>query len=250
MPVAQKKEKWKNSLAKKMLKEGVEAELITVDTDKEELFRSHAECSRWNKAQFKRNLTTLLNAFNDPNRQPNIKWGKSEAKQMLKEDIIMGFVRESSDPEEVYKMHEAYKQHKYKNFKTNLKNLLTNTRENYERMADDCDCYGHDIALLAQLRANEPPRPVPWHLSAAKNLLCADIGIGKHLTMKPKELYQDRPEYREFSLKVFRKHIYQELDKLAKKDFRWEKKQRRRRPAGKVAECVVLINAAEDAAED
>ena len=34
---------------------------------------------------------------------------------------------------------------------------------------------------------------------------------GLHLMMKPKELHQTRPEYKEFELEKFRKHIHQEV---------------------------------------
>lgn len=37
-----------------------------------------------------------------------------------------------------------------------------------------------------------------------------DMDAGKHLLMTPKELHKTRPEYQEFALEKFRKHIHQE----------------------------------------
>jgi hypothetical protein len=52
-----------------------------------------------------------------------------------------------------------------------------------------------------------------WAGSEAARLLKIDVDNGRHLTMKPRELYalDDRPEYRIWPLKVFRKHIHQEV---------------------------------------
>jgi hypothetical protein len=70
--------------------------------------------------------------------------------------------------------------------------------------------FGHDIALLAVYPQQNPLPRIPWHKSEAKPWLEKDMKEGKHLTMLPKELFQTRIQYHEFSLEEFRKHIHQE----------------------------------------
>ncbi|KAK1733720.1 hypothetical protein QTG54_015575 [Skeletonema marinoi] len=49
-----------------------------------------------------------------------------------------------------------------------------------------------------------------WDTHPAKLLLRGDVKAGKHLDMKPALLHQTRSEYKAFSLKTFRAHVYQE----------------------------------------
>jgi exopolysaccharide biosynthesis protein len=46
------------------------------------------------------------------------KWIHSAAKKPLRTDIILGKVTASSDPKDVYAMHNSYKGYPFKNFKT------------------------------------------------------------------------------------------------------------------------------------
>ena len=92
-------------------------------------------------------------------------------------------------------------------------------------MQSDCEAYGHDRAIVNREIANAPGNK-PWHLSNAKELLVADMSEGKHLTMAPKDLQATREEYMAFSLKVFRDHIYKEVNKDPKCKYRMEKKRK------------------------
>lgn len=64
-----------------------------------------------------------------------------------------------------------------------------------------------------------------WGGSRAKKLLKRDIDKGHYPRLKPSELHKRRPEYLEFPLDVFRKHIHQELktrkfvEQYCKKDY-------------------------------
>ena len=187
----------------------IEDGLITEESNAEDLFISEEEFLRWDKAQFKRNLKALFNTLKTQKKKAP-KWADSEAKKILKQDIIQLEVTDASDPEEVYKMHPEYSQFEYSNFKTNLANLIEKVLSDFERMRTDCEFFGHDLAVLAVYRENHPLERTPWHKSEAKPLLEQDMNLGKHLTMTPKELFQTRIQYREFSLEEFRKHIHQE----------------------------------------
>ena len=96
-------------------------------------------------------------------------------------------------------------------------------------MRDDCEFYGHDLGVLMELRKNNPPAKIPWHKSEAKALLEEAINNKKHLTQKPEELYGSKPEFREYRLEQFRKHLHQELDKRTKHEHRFSKKKTRPR---------------------
>lgn len=128
----------------------------------------------------------------------------------------------------VYQMHDEFKPYKYENFTTNLSNLRASVKKNLTRMQSDCLAYGNDITLLMQLRADNPvqlpPYPI-WHKHKAKRLLKKDIDNNKHIGKAPADLHKERPEYQEFPLKVFRKHIYQELEERAKREHRFAKKK-------------------------
>jgi hypothetical protein len=154
-------------------------------------------------------------------------WKDSEAKRLLREDIIAGVIQASMAAKDVYDMRPEYKKWAFKNFQTNLKNLRKAIADSYARMLADCEAYGHDRALLMTLGAGTNPQDVPWHKSEAKKLLKKDIDNGKHKQMKPEALHGTREEYQAFSLKTFRNHIYQEVDSRAKRAHRFAKKKKR-----------------------
>jgi hypothetical protein len=75
----------------------------------------------------------------------------------------------------------------------------------------------HSLELLDLQRHPSPTHDATnnllWHGSAAQHFLFANMDLDKHTTMQSKDLYATRPEYAAFSLKVFRKHIEQEVRK-------------------------------------
>ena len=92
-------------------------------------------------------------------------------------------------------------------------------------MAADARDFGHDLARVKKLREANPV-PTPWHKSECPKLLKKDVDDGLHLTLKPKQLYAKREEYRAFTLTVFRNHIYQEVDSRPKREMRFERKKK------------------------
>jgi hypothetical protein len=133
------------------------------------------------------------------------------------------------DPEVVFKMREEYQQYKLVNFNTNFHKLFEGIEQDYDRMVEDSEAYGHNVACLEVIRANDAPK-ILWRKSPACELLQHDITNGRHLQRTPKELQQTRPEYMAFDLKKFRSHIYQELDSRAKPEFRFALKKIRPQP--------------------
>lgn len=128
---------------------------------------------------------------------------------------------------DVYETRAEFKKWPYKNFEPSLLRLRKAIEKQYERMRADCITYGHDLSLLATLRAGDPP-VLSWHKSDAKWILEQDINKGKHKEMKPAELYVTREEYQAFDLKTFRNHmIYQEVNRRSKSEHRFAKKRKR-----------------------
>ena len=83
---------------------------------------------------------------------------------------------------------------------------------------DDSDL-AHDMLLYNRPTHNAQGEPL-WDGHAAQALLKLDLPgylkkKKKHNHLKPRDLYKTRPEYKEFKLKKFRKHLYQEV-KLGK----------------------------------
>jgi hypothetical protein len=162
-----------------------------------------------------------------PTAAADVKWIHSAAKKALRTDIILGKVTENSNPEDVYEMHTSYKGYPFGNFKINLQSLLQAVAKDIARMQHDCKAYGHDLAVVKDLRSDEIPgsRPLSWHLSEAREFLKVDMAAGKHKHLTPNELWLTRTEFQVFDLDVFRKAIHSADDKKAKLVFRMEKKK-------------------------
>jgi hypothetical protein len=95
-------------------------------------------------------------------------------------------------------------------FKRRLKALRKQVSNNLDRAA--VDQLAFDIH-----RRNFPYEPfdaqgnLNWYGSQAEDLLEEDLAEGLYPDMTPSELYATRPEYQEFSLKVFRGHLHQSI---------------------------------------
>ena len=222
--------KWRNSQAKKTLEQDILSGVVTDALKPKQVYEMHPEYKEFEIPYFRSNLYSMRKQHKEGKlgKQKPPKWSKSEAKKLLRDDIVVGVVTDDMQASDVYKMRDEFQLYKFDNFKTNLGNLRVSIKKNIERMQFDCICYGKDRALLIELRKDNPPNlpPYPiWHKHEAKKLLKQDISDGKHIDIKPQELWESRSEYMEFPLKVFRKHIYQELDERASKEYRFEKKK-------------------------
>ena len=120
---------------------------------------------------------------------------------------------------------EEHKKWPYDNWKASFKRLKEAIARDKGRMLVDKANYEHDLAIVKSQRQG----PEPWHRSECPNLLKQDIDDGKHLTMTPKQMYEqpDRPQYRAtVTLDQFRKHIHQEKDSRPKREHRFAKKKK------------------------
>lgn len=138
-------------------------------------------------------------------------WIDSNAKQLLKNDILSGKVHPLMMPRDVYKMRPEYLDYVYKNFRSNFRSLQRALKKLQDRAVSDNADLEVDLYRQRQLAAGRTVQPpLMWVDSEARNLLKQDVTDGLHSRMKPIDLWQSKAEYRMFPLSTFRKHIYQE----------------------------------------
>jgi hypothetical protein len=98
---------------------------------------------------------------------PPMPWWKSQAKKLLKEEIMSKVVTADSDPKIVHESQPLYKKYPFTNFKSNLKNLIK-----------ACE------------NPKQPPPP-KWKKRPAKKLLFEDIFAGRVTDeMDPKTVFK------------------------------------------------------------
>ena len=102
---------------------------------------------------------------------------------------------------------------------TNITKFASRLRSARKQITYDRSRVASDKASLEQDRTTHP-KPATnycgepeWDGSEAQKQLGKDIDEGKQTTMKPMLLYMSHNEYKKFSLEVFRKHIYQEVNR-------------------------------------
>jgi hypothetical protein len=156
-----------------------------------------------------------------------VPWAESEAKRLLRQDLIEGRVPDNWTGVQVKQMRPEYAPYSQARFTANLKTLRDGLERDYARMVEDVEIFGHDMALLTEYHKKNPPREKDYpnfHDHPARTLLKSDIDDNKHIEMKPMKLRESRPEYQEFPPNVFRKHIYQEVDERLSRAYRFAKK--------------------------
>lgn len=128
------------------------------------------------------------------------------AKPLLEQDYLAGEITDDMPPRFVVLKRDEFKEVKYENFTRNFNEMKKRIRKHKARSMRDNVAFTHDTSIyeLAKDKAS------CWDGSDAQLLLMVDVKCNMHKFMKPKQLWQFRPEYKVFSLDVFRDHIYQE----------------------------------------
>ena len=156
------------------------------------------------------------------------KWRSSRAKELLLEDIKNNIVSNGIEAEIVFGMRLEYQEFEFKNFKINLRNLLDFAEKSRDRADDDREAVEHDMMLAAFRQAE-------WHGSDAERLLSEDVENHMLDEGAPRIFWLSRPEYQQYPLEKFRKHLYQARRSekstfwLSKKGKKKGEKRRKRR---------------------
>jgi hypothetical protein len=151
------------------------------------------------------------------------------AKPILEKDYLEGRATDDMLPREVITLRpEIYGKVKATNFGTNWRAMKKRIGRDRKRSEEDEAMYFHDMTI----HTLAVDLPGYWDGSEAQRLLNKDIERGGHTRYKPEMLWLKRPEYQEFELGKFRKHIYQKT-REEKETLYWTytkaKKERKRR---------------------
>lgn len=122
--------------------------------------------------------------------------------------IRMKTATRSLSTAEVHKRHPIFKQYSLADFGKYDKNMMALTEKHRVQLNEQVRKWELQRAVTVKKDTTEKGKKF-WSSSQAKMLLLEDTRSGKTTTMKPKELFKTRPEYQDFSLHDFRKHIYQ-----------------------------------------
>lgn len=172
-----------------------------------------------------RNNNNNENAKNITKKQKTEAW--LAAKEILHNYMDDGIVKPSMSTREVYNMREEFKLVPYNNFYQNFRTLRETRKKEHSRVIMSTAAMLHDRKLYPVQRTH-PGFPYPrWDQHAAMSLLKEDIDNGKNLLLKPKQLWESRPEYKEFPLNVFRKHIYQEVTARKERSYWLNRKKKK-----------------------
>jgi hypothetical protein len=149
-----------------------------------------------------------------PAEEDPFPWKDSKAKEVLREDIISGFVPSSMSAKDVYNderegRKQLYAPYKLNNFTTNLRNLRKSITT-LQRLATE-----DSAALERELQLYPPAEVDPrWNGSTAQASLKQDVTAIIAGTLEktlPRLLHASREEYKLFPLTKFRDHYYKEL---------------------------------------
>jgi hypothetical protein len=221
---------WKDSQAKALLRADILCGLVPPDMQPTQVFHCRPEFQVYPYSNFANNLKRLRESLarNATTPAGPTKWKNSNAKAVLRAEIISGLVGPGMQAREVYNMHpDLYHPYLFRNFAPNLTKLRVAIAADHERMITDSEC--HDVAIVQGVGFRSEPGYLPWHRSTAATLLAQDVADGLNNTMRPHELYLSRPEYQAFSMKKFRQFIYQAVVKASKKEACFLRKQQKNR---------------------
>jgi hypothetical protein len=114
--------------------------------------------------------------------------------------------------EQLLDSHDCFKPYSVENFRVYVKDVEKRTRE--LRSVIDKEEQAHRAFCTKYPRNELTNKGVPfWDVHPAKQLLEKDVKDGVAAELKPKKLWSTRPEYKEFTLKIFTEHYYQETRK-------------------------------------
>jgi hypothetical protein len=154
----------------------------------------------------------------EDNAEATAPWKDSEAKEVLRKDIISGFVPSSMTAKEVYNderegRKELYAPYKFDNFMTNLRNLRKSIATLQKLAAEDSAALERELLLFPDSVMD--PRGHPrWNRSRAQASLKEDVTAILSGTLERQKIsimHASREEYQVFPLTVFRNHFFQEL---------------------------------------
>jgi len=138
------------------------------------------------------------------------KWRNSKARAML---VRMLMDKQSNVHKmtwkEIHASHEWFQEYDPMLFQRYVRDLRKANPQKVAVVTEDNETIKRELNRFPRPTKTNRGEPF-WDTHPAKLLLRGDVKAGKHLDMKPALLHQTRSEYKAFSLKTFRAHVYQE----------------------------------------
>lgn len=156
--------------------------------------------------------------------EATVPWQFSEAKEQLKEQILVGNVTLQTEWLQVYRSNPLYQLYEEKHFKVNLKNLIIALEKKEGRAVFERDAVLHDRILHPRPQLTNRGYPF-WDTSAASVFLRDDVKDDLHKTMSVDQFWRSRAAYQQFPRSVFGKHILQESSRVKQKSY-WLNKRK------------------------
>jgi hypothetical protein len=153
-----------------------------------------------------------------------VPWKISEAKEILKEEILRGNVTLQTNWLVVYNSHPLYWEYEEKHFKVNLKNLIIALEKKEGRAVFERDAVLHDRILHPRPQLTNRGYPF-WDTSAASAFLRDDVKDELQKTMSVDQFWRSRAAYQQFPRNVFGKHVSQECNRVKGKSY-WLNKRK------------------------
>ena len=148
-----------------------------------------------------------------------VDWRLCPAKWVIITDLEDGMLpldRELCSPEDAWKVYEEARLPEFEGvcfqqFKERLADHRRAVKRSQGALRKQLDALEHDKVLHPRNETHDRRGAPIFSRSPAHDLLRTDIKDGLYPLYKPKELWETRPEYKLFSLDVFRGRIYQEI---------------------------------------
>ena len=145
-----------------------------------------------------------------------VNWRKCPGREILLEDLEPGGLlehqrhRPAKDLWRFYKTLPEFAGVPFAQFKKQLEKHLATSGADKEMAERDARALIHDRSINPRRSRNSCGELV-FDMHVAKDLLWRDVERGKHLEMKPSDLWRTQEAYMQFTKKVFRNRIYQEV---------------------------------------
>ena len=114
--------------------------------------------------------------------------------------------------EEIWESNELFKQYSLQNFKKYNNDMAKSTAKQRKDIKKEEEDFKQHCINIPHNEMTDRGEPF-WYNHPAKSLLKEDVESGLAYDLKPAALRETREEYKQFKLKTFRKHIYQEQER-------------------------------------
>ena len=141
-------------------------------------------------------------------KKKEVPWRSSKTKDLLQANIHNRLIEAETNPRDAFFERPEYAKTSWKQFPQRLR-----AAKKYVTAEEDRASADKALFLQHKQLPKSPAIGKEWNKSQAQKFLREDIDSKKNDQMTPKELYNTRKEYQDFSLEVFRKHIYSEVER-------------------------------------